>query len=280
MAVAKSQHDQYDHKDSSAKAAHVNMMTDTIIANLPVEGLRGVLRGLLGTNSSNTKDFHDLSLRFLHASAPRETPVFFLEREENLVVKPEFFEFQRRYRCLMGCGCGFESAAALTRVLEQIAALEKVSSMQEDDIMAAIDGDIVQVVTAVQKELTTSAGVRKLTGDEQKIVATLRDMLVKYRTDQGICPSDFVFARGLSRLQREILGITESTPQQRIPIHTEAQKISSIGETVKLGNTEVPRMFMGLWQFSSPAWGTASKAKINAHFQKHVDAGFFAYGMC
>jgi hypothetical protein len=49
-------------------------------------------------------------------------------------------------------------------------------------------------------------------------------------------------------------------------------------ESVRLGEIEVPRMFMGLWQFSSPAWGTASRSKIDTHFRKHVDAGFIAYG--
>ncbi|KAF4636974.1 hypothetical protein G7Y89_g1113 [Cudoniella acicularis] len=44
-------------------------------------------------------------------------------------------------------------------------------------------------------------------------------------------------------------------------------------EQFQLGKTSVLRMFMGLCQFSSPAWGTASKSKINNHFKKHVDAG-------
>jgi hypothetical protein len=69
-------------------------------------------------------------------------------------------------------------------------------------------------------------------------------------------------------------------------------------EYFQLGSLSVPRMFMGelgehglgkilkiadrvilgLWQFSSPAWGTASTSKINKDFRKHVDAGFTAYG--
>jgi len=36
---------------------------------------------------------------------------------------------------------------------------------------------------------------------------------------------------------------------------------------------------MGLWQFSSPAWGTAPTSKIKRHFRKHIDAGFTAYDM-
>lgn len=50
-------------------------------------------------------------------------------------------------------------------------------------------------------------------------------------------------------------------------------------EAVQFGDAVIPRIFMGLWQFSSPAWGTASEGKIRRDFRKHVYAGFVAYGM-
>ena len=53
---------------------------------------------------------------------------------------------------------------------------------------------------------------------------------------------------------------------------------SVLTETVQLGSLKVPRLFIGLWQTSSPAWGTASASKIRKHFQKHVDAGFNTFG--
>lgn len=49
-------------------------------------------------------------------------------------------------------------------------------------------------------------------------------------------------------------------------------------ETFRLGDRDVPRIFGGLWQMSSPAWGTAPRSKIIKQFKKHVDAGFFAFG--
>lgn len=49
-------------------------------------------------------------------------------------------------------------------------------------------------------------------------------------------------------------------------------------ETFKIGEQTVPRLFVGLWQLSSPAWGTAPRSKIMAEFQRYVDAGFTAYG--
>lgn len=50
-------------------------------------------------------------------------------------------------------------------------------------------------------------------------------------------------------------------------------------EEFQLGPFKAPRIFTGLWQTSSAAWGTASKPKIFRQFQRHVDCGFTAFGM-
>ncbi|PGH29439.1 hypothetical protein GX50_07819 [[Emmonsia] crescens] len=50
-------------------------------------------------------------------------------------------------------------------------------------------------------------------------------------------------------------------------------------EYFQLGPFVIPRLFIGLWQLSSPAWGSASKSKMLSQFQKHVDAGFTAFDM-
>lgn len=45
-----------------------------------------------------------------------------------------------------------------------------------------------------------------------------------------------------------------------------------------LGSLTVPRMWMGLWQLSSPAWGTAPASKIRAEMNKHLQYGFTTFG--
>ena len=91
---------------------------------------------------------------------------------------------------------------------------------------------------------------------------------------------EFLFERGLSRLQM-FNGVSKPKSNFHAPSspnHVFVNKNSPL-ESVQLGKATVPRMFMGLWQFSSPAWGSASKSQIHAHFRKHVDCGFTAYGM-
>ncbi|KAJ7176170.1 Aldo keto reductase [Mycena crocata] len=48
-------------------------------------------------------------------------------------------------------------------------------------------------------------------------------------------------------------------------------------ETFKLGQFTVPRLWTGLWQLSSNAWGTASVSKIRQAMFRHVDLGYTAF---
>lgn len=267
--------------NGSAKAAHVNVMTDTIIASLPTEGLRSVLRGLLGVDTNVTPAFHALVANYLDKTRPASIPALFHD-SVGLKTTPELYEIQRRYRCLMGCGQGFDSLNVLRQVVLQTQELTFNASTLEDrelmDVLAVIDSDLVQALTAVRKELLTSAGVRPMNETELRAMENLRSVLVacKRRAESNSC--EFVFERGLSRLDKVDGRMSTSVVHVRIPNQRFVSKPTTL-ETITLGQATVPRMFMGLWQFSSPAWGTASKPKINAHFRKHVDAGFVAYGM-
>jgi len=265
---------------SSAKAGHINMMDDTVIANLPASGLRAVLRGLLGTDSNftMTKNFHALAKRYLDASRPDSMPPLF---DTNFEPTPGLEEMRSRYRCLMGCGRGFESVDVLTEVVQQVGAMQAKSTAGQDStkVLSAIDGDIVQVVTAVQKELTTSSGLRQKTEVESAALERLRNALLACKKQAEISGREFLFERGLSRLEM-FNGVAK--PAQHYAASTPNHVFVTSGsplESVQLGVAVVPRMFMGLWQFSSPAWGSASRAKIDQHFRKHVDCGFTAYDM-
>jgi hypothetical protein len=51
-------------------------------------------------------------------------------------------------------------------------------------------------------------------------------------------------------------------------------------ETFPLGPFTVPRVWNGLWQLSSNAWGTASATKIRKGMAHYVELGYTAFGMC
>lgn len=48
--------------------------------------------------------------------------------------------------------------------------------------------------------------------------------------------------------------------------------------TFQLGPFRVPRLFTGLWQLSSNAWGSASTPKIRGQMAQYADAGYTAFG--
>jgi hypothetical protein len=49
-------------------------------------------------------------------------------------------------------------------------------------------------------------------------------------------------------------------------------------ETFPLGPFTVPRIWVGLWQLSSNAWGSASAAKIRQAMARHIEMGYNAFG--
>ena len=263
----------------SAKAIHVNMMTDTIIANMSPEGLRSIMRGLVGTDSNVAVLLDTLAAQYLAKTRPTSIPKLFESTSRGPKPMAALFELQSRYRCLMGCGLGFESAATLCSVLRQTELLDWDEGSAEGeallDTLATIDGDIVQVVTAIQKELWQPSGARAMSTHELAILDEMRNGLMACREHALSHRREFVFERGWSRLQN-----LDGVSSVRSPTaNHDFVPTSNVLETIQLGHLVVPRMFMGLWQFSSPAWGTASRSKINGHFRKHVDAGFTAYDM-
>ncbi|KAB8304042.1 hypothetical protein EYC80_005388 [Monilinia laxa] len=271
---------------SPARAAHVNMMTDCMIANMPAEGLRSILRGLLGENASNTAGLTKLASEYLANTRPSSIPPLFTTFNGLPQATIDLPRIQSRYRCLMGCGFGFESVELLTAVVQQIQKLEWDERTDEGqeflDVLATIDGDIVQSTTAVHKLLLTNSGLRPINPEDSKKIVGLRETLHNYRGITLTRSQDFTFERGLCCLDNLIEGAgntdqswKKETAFQKKGFHSSKSAL----ESFYLGSAEVPRMFMGLWQFSSPAWGTASRSKINRHFRKHVDSGLVAYDM-
>lgn len=49
-------------------------------------------------------------------------------------------------------------------------------------------------------------------------------------------------------------------------------------ETFRLGPFVTPRIWTGLWQLSSNAWGSASVSKIRHGMTRHAELGYTAFG--
>ncbi|USW58105.1 Putative aldo/keto reductase, NADP-dependent oxidoreductase domain-containing protein [Septoria linicola] len=215
-----------------SKMAHVNLMTDTIVANLSEHGLRSVLRAMLATDPSITKTLEQRTKIYLAKYWKDPTGPLFTSHGDG--VTSVFREWQAKLRVMLGCGRAFESLATLTSIVKQtsLSSISVTKSDTQEEILSSEDGDIIQALTAVQKTLLTPSGSRMLDEQEEAIVSEL-------------------YHRPLPEMV----------------------------ETFLLDNEHISRLFSGLWQLSSPSWGTASMSQIEPQFSRYASLGFTAYDM-
>ncbi|KAK8035147.1 hypothetical protein PG993_010142 [Apiospora rasikravindrae] len=236
------------------KAAHVNMMTDTIIKNLPADGLRVVVRSLLAAHPEITGTFEAETRGYVQETA--------LPAASGSTTKADS-QWQdstlNTVRCMVGCGLCYQAlplVGELTKkALDLLLQGDEEEKSRVSNSVASIDGDIVQAITAVQKTLLVPSGAQELAGEELLLVQNLHEVLTDGRKSASQASMNYPFSRAFAAVSG-LLG-------------------SPIGEDWD----QLPRVFSGLWQLSSPAWGSAPTAKILSQFVKHVRVGFTAFDM-
>ncbi|KAL7785714.1 Aldo/keto reductase [Trichoderma afarasin] len=261
--------------------AHVNMMTDTIIANLPADGLRVVMRSLLVLFPEITHAFECETKKFVEQRAV--SSIIGKDKKPSLA---ELNKTQQIARSMLGCGLSFKSLQLFQNLVAQGTVL--ISRTSDDSqyelfsFLTSVDGDIVQAMTAVQKSLFIDTGTRVMDNGEHALVEALYHSLTSCYATLKTTEHDYPFGRSLISTAG-ILGLPRPTlldaPQDlgkqnsTIPLPEQAR------ETFQLNGRTVPRIFSGLWQMSSPAWGAASSSKIVEQFSSHVRQGFTAFDM-
>ncbi|EED21239.1 aryl-alcohol dehydrogenase, putative [Talaromyces stipitatus ATCC 10500] len=272
-----------------AKQAHVNMMTDTVIGSLTPDGLRQIMRSLLALEPGLTPVFELATREYIRSARTPLMPNIFstLDSSNIPLVNAQFAAAQARIRCMVGCGLCYQSLDLLRDWVEYFRYIGNNSSVNNDIAgefelnkkIASLDADIVQAATAVQKTLAVETGFRELAPWEVPPVKELYDSIISCRQDCTLCTEIDrpPFDRGMTSLAC-LLGCHgpseySNTKFQSLSIPLKAE------ETFLIGNREVPRIFSGLWQLSSPAWGSASAARIAEHFEKTIRKGFTAFDM-
>jgi hypothetical protein len=261
-----------DNDGRRTKTAHVNMMTDTIINNIPAEGLRVVVRSLLAAHPEITSTFEEETRRYVQDVA--------LPKEQSREFGPDVATLkttQRMVRCMQGCGLGIQSVS-LTGDLA-IQGLRLQNDNPDDELLAAIDGDVVQLVTAIEKS-QLAAGRTTLPNKDKEAVEELRQSLIECQDMTGSNDQIYPYGRALTATSI-LLGVP--IPQlDDVPAsiqYTLQVDPPELKETFELQGRRLPRIFSGLWQMSSPSWGSAPTSKIIAQFSKYVSAGMIAFDM-
>ena len=272
---------------SKAKTAHVNMMTDTIIANLPADALRSVIRVILTTEPSVTSILEEQTRIYLRNTASQPVGQLFQSTAEGVVSTSNFTCAQQRLRSAIGCGLVLDSFPILNDIVEESSSLndghDVHRSTELDRCLASVDGDIVQALTAIQKRLLSDSGSRDLNDDEKPVMNSLFDSLLRCRQRWLAEAQDFPFDRSTAVLATMLgresgiptLAYQNGSHQDRI----HQRKTSKSLETFKVKGIELPKLFAGLWQLSSPSWGTASQTQMFKQFVEYIEGGFTAFDM-
>ncbi|KAG9191315.1 hypothetical protein G6011_09403 [Alternaria panax] len=270
-----------------AKTAHVNMMTDTIIANLPADALRSVIRVILTTEPSVTSIFEEQTRIYLRKTVNQPIGKLFQSSAEGVAPTSNFTSAQQRLRSAIGCGLVLESFPILKDIVEESSSLDDGNtvprSTEFDRCLASVDGDIVQALTAVQKRLLSDSGSRDLNEEEKPVMNSLFGSLLQCRQIWLASAQDFPFERSTAVLAT-MLGRESGIPTMAHQNGSQQSQITrrktlTTLETFKIKDIELPQLFAGLWQLSSPSWGIASQTQMFKQFAEYIASGFTAFDM-
>ncbi|PGG98387.1 hypothetical protein AJ79_08895 [Helicocarpus griseus UAMH5409] len=196
----------------AAKVSHVNLMTDTMIANLSPDALRVVLRSMLAADENGqltNKLQHHVQKYLQHDLQKTSIPALFSATENSSSASstptPELAKLRSLSSSLLGSGLPFESLQLLAAVVRQSQGLSpneiSPGGRQLVAVLAAVDGDLVQALTAVQKIATISSGGKgRMSTDERQVLLSLRADLEDCKRQSEGKDAEFMFERGSTML--------------------------------------------------------------------------------
>ncbi|KAI1340704.1 aldo-keto reductase [Xylariaceae sp. FL0016] len=259
---------------------HVNMMDDVLISNLPLDLLRSSLRTLVSQGSVTQQPFVQHIRQRLTETPPSLTPAAQLFPSAG-TVSPACRSYLRQTRCLFSCKLAQESLEYLSHLVSAIK-LASATWDEDSDLFSALEtfgGDIIQAVQALKeaKPEPTPELKERVTG-----------LLSSLKTCREYCQSaglSYPFTRAERQVQDACsflypdlasCMVGDDGPNGRIEVHLPSD---SVIDMVKLGSVEVPRLFNGFWQLSSPAWGSGTAEKQEKALASFVESGLTAADM-
>lgn len=166
-------------------------------------------------------------------------------------------------KCLREAGARWATGDELDRVLDQVS------------------GDIVQAVQALKESRPEATPA---------LFDQLQGLLTSFEVISSYCysASPRVLGYPFTRAERQVRDVVSLLYPEAAasPPPSQAAKIISISaakrsadiETFQLGPHRVPRVFNGLWQLASPAWGSASAESQEAALAELVELGLSTAG--
>ncbi|CAE6434218.1 unnamed protein product [Rhizoctonia solani] len=184
---------------------HVNLMTDTLIANSNVDDLRAIVRSLLATGPPATASaFAAVARSRLAQSCPKTPPhpsslFTHLNTSSDPRPTPALYDLLARSRAHFGAGMGFHSLTLLVVIVRATVDLRWTEDGPLADTLAVVDGDIAQAVQSSKEELM--AGRVEDMNMARKVVDELRTAMREVSLVVELWGADFPYERGLANLE-------------------------------------------------------------------------------
>ncbi|KAJ3999437.1 aldo-keto reductase [Lentinula boryana] len=261
-------------------SGHVSTMNDVLIAQLPPLILRSALRALVSQGKASQGIFVDHVQRRLRASPPSFIPPAELFDSKA----PKAPQFLASVRCMFSSKIAVESLPYFSYFFSCItqARLLWASESELETMLIKACGDVVQAIQALKESQPSRTEELRskllelqqalLTCDAYSLEKGLSRPFTRARVQLDDAYSWF-FPGTLSLYNPDYQA--RSRISERSYLHTSAEAISY----TSLGILEVPRLFNGLWQLSSPAWGSATSEQQNAALGQLLEAGLLAADM-
>lgn len=201
---------------TAARVSHVNLMTDTLITNLSPDALRVILRSMLAADENGhfTHKLQHHVQKYLRHDLQRtqrtSTPALFSVVDKSSssfsIPTPELAKLRNRICTLLGSGLPFESLQLLAEIVRQSCGLELDDTVLEGEslvlALAAVDGDLVQALTAVQKLAILHDWAKGgMPTAQRQVLLRLRTDLENCREQSEGMGGEFGFGRGSVMLE-------------------------------------------------------------------------------
>lgn len=169
--------------------------------------------------------------------------------------------------------------SSLTHFVNAILAAKATWALGDelDKIFDKFSGDIVQAVQALKESKPATT---------PELLDLLQALLTSFNGCATYCADSalkYPFTRA-ERQVRDVVGFLYPTvalppSASHKPISVDLSKRQVDSETFRVGPYQMPRLFNGLWQLSSPAWGSGSAESQEAALAGLMEDGLNAADM-
>ncbi|KAK6077797.1 aldo/keto reductase [Seiridium cupressi] len=186
-------------------------------------------------------------------------------------------------RCVFSCKLAEESLAYLTHFVDavRLAGAQWQRDSELEAVLEKFGGDIVQAVQALKE--SRPQPTQELEEQLLKLWTSLKECR-RYCDSTEPEPLVYPFARS-ARQVKDVLGLLFPSRAHLKPLNdisvsqlsVDISKHSNVEKFI-LGHHQIPRLFNGLWQLSSPAWGSSTAEKQDAALAHLIGDAELIYG--